>query len=557
MLLRIDGHLVVRHDGITIAELLDNAVDEVNNGASFVKIDKMKYSPHGEYSLVIQDDGGGMSPEDLRRCMSFGFSHKSTDSSIGQYGNGFKSSTMRLGADVIVFSCRQGNRLTQSIGLLSYTFLTRTGCSDILVPAVDYEFDASSCTLKRIIDHGEKHFSSNLSTLLRWSPFSTENDLLNQFRDIGTHGTKIVVFNLWFNSAGETELDFTTDDKDIIISGAPKIRQEYKEVEMLNHMHIANRFRYSLRVYASILYLHLPEHFKVILCGRVIEPHHIASDLMYRECIKYRPQVGVSTEIDVITTIGFLKGAPKLDVYGFNVYHKNRLILPFWPAGSERSNGRGIAGVLEANFIRPTHDKQDFEKTGLFQRLETRLKDMTREYRKHNGHLIYYTRRATTKTCAGSSSAKASVMLDPCSNGGNSRDPLHVGSSRDQMGYGACSSTPINIPDQTEPCERRNSCSVIDWRAKKRQNTNGYVNQPAGGVNTIELGAWSQILKSECSELEATAQQLLCKADSLTNDLHKWQLVLKGLEDELQFYEVLGTLQHQPGGGRSYVGQRH
>lgn len=155
------------------------------------------------------------------------------------------------------------------------------------------------------------------------------------------------------------------------------------------------------------------------------------------------------SQIDVITTIGFLKGAPKLDVYGFNVYHKNRLILPFWPAGSERSNGRGIAGVLEANFIRPTHDKQDFEKTGLFQRLETRLKDMTREYRKHNGHLIYYTRRATTKTCAGSSSAKASVMLDPCSNGGNSRDPLHVGSSRDQMGYGACSSTPINIPDQT------------------------------------------------------------------------------------------------------------
>ncbi|GJM99773.1 hypothetical protein PR202_ga16904 [Eleusine coracana subsp. coracana] len=32
-------------------------------------------------------------------------------------------------------------------------------------------------------------------------------------------------------------------------------------------------------------------------------------------------------EVDVITTIGFLKGAPKLDIYGFNVYHKNRLIL--------------------------------------------------------------------------------------------------------------------------------------------------------------------------------------------------------------------------------------
>jgi hypothetical protein len=39
-----------------------------------------------------------------------------------------------------------------------------------------------------------------------------------------------------------------------------------------------------------------------------------------------------------------------------------------------------LLGVLEANFIRPTHDKQDFERTGLFQRLETRLKDMAKEY---------------------------------------------------------------------------------------------------------------------------------------------------------------------------------
>uniref|UniRef100_A0A453RHF0 Morc S5 domain-containing protein n=1 Tax=Aegilops tauschii subsp. strangulata TaxID=200361 RepID=A0A453RHF0_AEGTS len=127
-----------------IAELLDNAVDEVQNGATYVKIDKMKYSPVGEYSLMIQDDGGGMSPEYLRHCLSFGFSNKCTNSSIGQYGNGFKTSTMRLGADAIIFSCRKANRLTRSVGLLSYTFLKGTGCDDILVPVVDYEFDPSS-----------------------------------------------------------------------------------------------------------------------------------------------------------------------------------------------------------------------------------------------------------------------------------------------------------------------------------------------------------------------------------------------------------------------------
>ena len=79
------------------------------------------------------DDGGGMDPDSLRRCMSFGFSEKQSGSSIGQCianfcfynlqvipwnhcltfwhlslwldGNGFKTSTMRLGADAIVFTC--------------------------------------------------------------------------------------------------------------------------------------------------------------------------------------------------------------------------------------------------------------------------------------------------------------------------------------------------------------------------------------------------------------------------------------------------------------------
>ncbi len=39
-----------------------------------------------------------------------------------------------------------------------------------------------------------------------------------------------------------------------------------------------------------------------------------------------------------------------------------------------------VAGVLEANFIEPAHDKQDFERTTVFLRLEARLKAMTIEY---------------------------------------------------------------------------------------------------------------------------------------------------------------------------------
>ncbi|MCL7040708.1 hypothetical protein MKW94_024277, partial [Papaver nudicaule] len=100
-----------------VAELLDNAVDEIQNGATFVMVDKIQTPHDGNPALLIQDDGGGMDPEAMRRCMSFGFSDKKSNLSIGQYGNGFKTSTMRLGADVIVFS----RRYEQRFGSSSYT----------------------------------------------------------------------------------------------------------------------------------------------------------------------------------------------------------------------------------------------------------------------------------------------------------------------------------------------------------------------------------------------------------------------------------------------------
>jgi len=107
-----------------IAELLDNAIDEVNNGATFVRINKFKNPRDGNPSLLVQDDGGGMDPEALRRCMSFGFSDKQSDAFIGQYGNGFKTSTMRLGADVIVFTQNQNNGYISLPFILAVFLLT-------------------------------------------------------------------------------------------------------------------------------------------------------------------------------------------------------------------------------------------------------------------------------------------------------------------------------------------------------------------------------------------------------------------------------------------------
>ncbi|XP_061953611.1 protein MICRORCHIDIA 6-like isoform X3 [Populus nigra] len=384
-----------------IAELVDNAVDEIQNGASFVIVDKISNPRDGSPALLIQDDGGGMDPEAIRRCMSFGFSDKKSKSAIGQYGNGFKTSTMRLGADAIVFSRHADDRvLTQSIGLLSFTFLTQTGHDRIVVPMVgltsllkyvDYELNTAG-NLEILDRYGKEYFMSNLSLLLQWSPYSTEAELLKQFEDIGLHGTKVIVYNLWFNDDGNVELDFDTDPEDIRINGDIKEVQTRPAWRTVNEEHISNRLRYSLRAYLSILYLRIPENFTIVLRGKFVKHHNLALDLKFQEFIVYRPQSSGCIQGELLTTIGFLKEAPQVTVHGFNIYHKNRLILPFWPIVNygNNSRSRGVVGVLEANFVEPTHDKQDFERTSLFQKLEVRLKEMTWEYWDYHCGLIGY-----------------------------------------------------------------------------------------------------------------------------------------------------------------------
>ncbi|KAI3865214.1 hypothetical protein MKW92_007507, partial [Papaver armeniacum] len=40
------------------------------------------------------------------------------------------------------------------------------------------------------------------------------DEFAEQFNDLGTHGTKVIVYNLWFTEDGEMELNFESDVKD-------------------------------------------------------------------------------------------------------------------------------------------------------------------------------------------------------------------------------------------------------------------------------------------------------------------------------------------------------
>ncbi|XP_073003545.1 protein MICRORCHIDIA 6-like isoform X2 [Typha latifolia] len=493
-----------------VAELLDNAIDEVHNGATFVRIDKFTNPRNRNPALLIQDDGGGMDPESLRRCMSFGFSDKQSECFIGQYGNGFKTSTMRLGADVIVFSRCKKKLLAESVGLLSYTFLRQTGCDDIVVPTFD---------------------------------------------DIGDHGTKIIIFNLWFNDDGAMELDFDCDAKDILISGGRKTVQKNTTAKTLTQMHVASHLHYSLRAYASVLYLHMPENFRIVLRGEVVEPHNIANDLIYRECVLYKPQVGGNTEAAIVTTIGFLKGAPEVEIQGFNVYHKNRLILPFWKvANNSYGKGRGVVGILEANFIKPTHDKQDFEKSTIYQKLENRLKEMTYEYWDLHCHLVGYTnkkRPAAASVCHINDVALASSLqlpaFDSSANGKVTPAAARASTNLTAVHLNNCKTGSLT----KQPVKRKNEIDDAATEASKRRampNVHELENdlrmqlehtgaqKTTNEIKTMILE--NKKLHEQCLECEVTKKQLILKEEKLRNELQDAHKLYKKLVLELKLMEL-------------------
>ncbi|KAJ0571133.1 hypothetical protein HanHA300_Chr05g0186101 [Helianthus annuus] len=151
-----------------------------------------------------------MDPDKMRQCMSLGYSLKSkVADTIGQYGNGFKTSTMRLGADVIVFSrcsAKDGKSSTQSIGLLSYTFLRSTGKEDIIVPMFDH---------------------------------------------IKDQGTRIIIYNLWDDDQGQLELDFEADKEDIQIRGVNRDEKNIRMANIYPNCRHYLTYKHSLRVSLS------------------------------------------------------------------------------------------------------------------------------------------------------------------------------------------------------------------------------------------------------------------------------------------------------------------
>ncbi|XP_068596495.1 MORC family CW-type zinc finger protein 3 [Brachionichthys hirsutus] len=338
-----------------VAELVDNATDP---GVTAKKIWIDVVTENDQLCLTFTDNGSGMTPNKLHKMLSFGFtekgSSKCSQQAIGIYGNGFKSGSMRLGRDTLVFTKNGG---CQSVGMLSQTYLENIKAQAVIVPIVPFSQHTKSLVLT---DDSE----ASLAAILQNSIITSVEQLQSHFDSITSKkGTKILIWNIRRAKDGEPEIDFATDVTDfhlppiqmeemrkrLKISGLLKVGQSIPEVH------------YSLRAYLSILYL--KPRTQIVLRGKKVMAKLVSTRLKYIEHDIYKPHF---SKDNVKITFGLSPDSAAH--YGIMMYHNNRLIKSYEKVGcqlkaSSQKVGIGVIGIIECNFLKPAHNKQDFEYT--------------------------------------------------------------------------------------------------------------------------------------------------------------------------------------------------
>lgn len=332
-----------------IAELVDNAYDP-DVKASQLYIDLKSYG--GLLAMTFTDNGNGMTPDKLYKMLSFGFCEKVTVKGhmpVGHYGNGFKSGSMRLGKDALVFTVSDR---TKSLGYLSQTYLRQVNADTIIVPIVTWDKISSE-----ILDENEK--KKSLPVILRYSVLDTIREIEKEFSYIEKTGTRIIITNLRSTEDKTNEFDIKTDKTDIRIPDdiIDSAGSKYKREERQNHIPASD---YSLRAYLSILYL--KPRMQIFLRKEKVKTVVIRKSLSKTEVDLYKPIKYKQIKI----VFGF---SQNINHYGIMMYHRNRLIKPYVRVGCQlkpNNNGVGVIGVIECNSLQPTHNKQDFDYTPLY-----------------------------------------------------------------------------------------------------------------------------------------------------------------------------------------------
>jgi len=407
-----------------LAELVDNSRDAGATKMNIYTVADERY--RGSFLLNFLDDGCGMDPVELSQVIQFGRSMKRNSGSnqIGQYGNGLKSGSMRIGKDMILLT-KKGS--TMSCLFLSRSFHEQEGIHEVIVPMPSWDSNTKEPLVKDKAD--AQRYEVEMEIILKHSPFKTREQLMEQFEAIeGTTGTLVVIFNLKLLDSGESELDFTTNDEDILMRD-PHADEEYGFDE-----HTAKE-KVSFRAYVSILYCE--PRMRIYIQGRKVRTKRLiyslykaisysytsnrfrtrsekevekaeheakiaeekakemalqAKEAMPRDVISAKnsrqetqsrqmkaEKAKIDAEVkrrianekkkslkdpkELVFTFGFNISDRKYD--GMYIYNCNRLIRMSEKVGPQLEGGvkcSGVVGIVDVPYLvlEPTHNKQDF-----------------------------------------------------------------------------------------------------------------------------------------------------------------------------------------------------
>ncbi|NXA12108.1 MORC2 protein, partial [Sapayoa aenigma] len=228
--------------------------------------------------------------DEAASVIQFGKSAKRSPEStqIGQYGNGLKSGSMRIGKDFILFTKKDN---TMTCLLLSRTFHEEEGIDEVIVPLPTW----NARSREPLTDNMEK-FAIETELIYKYSPFKSEREVMEQFSkirgekgtcgwsrtqvrylefvwDLPAHlvtcsGTLVIIFNLKLMDNGEPELDVASDPQDIQMAETPP---EGTKPE-----------RRSFRAYAAVLYI--DPRMRIFINGHKVQTKRLS-------CCLYKPRM--------------------------------------------------------------------------------------------------------------------------------------------------------------------------------------------------------------------------------------------------------------------------
>ncbi|XP_075773159.1 ATPase MORC2 isoform X1 [Pelodiscus sinensis] len=418
-----------------LAELVDNARD-----ADATRIDiytERREDLRGGFMLCFLDDGAGMDPSDAASVIQFGKSAKRSPEStqIGQYGNGLKSGSMRIGKDFILFTKKDA---TMTCLFLSRTFHEEEGIDEVIVPLPTW----NTRTLEPMTDNMEK-FAIETELIYKYSPFKSEQEVMQQFKKIpGEKGTLVIIFNLKLMDNGEPELDVTSDPRDIQMAETPPEgtkpeRRSFRayaavlyidpRMRIFIHGHKVQTKRLSCCLYKPRMYKYTSNRFKTRAEQEVKKAEHMAriaeekareaeskaralelrlgGDLtrdsrvtlrqvqntaitMRREAdVKRRIKEAKQRALKEPKELNFIFGVniEQRDLDGMFIYNCSRLIKMYEKVGPQLEGGMacgGVVGVVDIPYLvlEPTHNKQDFADAKEYRHLLRAMGDHLAQY---------------------------------------------------------------------------------------------------------------------------------------------------------------------------------